>query len=140
IASIVVVNKCDQPEANRLLKEIYEESGHSSSAGSAEIIALEAKSGKGVDQLLDKLLELDATARGAEPRQHHRHRQLLGEIKRSALLTCEQALNRQLASPAGEKLITQLERGEVSLDEIVSSQLSAISKPRAPRKRRRAKN
>jgi LAO/AO transport system kinase len=125
IAHIVVVNKCDQPEANRLLKDVYEESGHSSSAGDVEIIALEAKSGKGVDQLLEKLLALDNTARGAEQRRRHRHRQLLAEIKRSALLTYEQALNRQLASPAGEKLITRLERGEVSLEEVIGD-LSAI--------------
>ena len=140
IADIVAVNKCDQPEANRLLKEVYEESGHSSSAGSAEIIALEAKSGKGIDQLLEKLLALDNTARGTEQRQRHRHRQLLSEIKRSALLTYEQALDRQLASPAGEELITQLERGKVSLQAVVSSQFSVVSKPRAPKKKPRAKN
>jgi LAO/AO transport system kinase len=140
IAHIVVVNKCDQPEANRLVKEVYEESGHSSSADSAEIIPLEAKSGKGVDHLLEKLVELDATARGAEQRQRHRHRQVLAEIKRSALLTYEQALNRQLTSPAGKKLIARLEQGEVSLEKVVSSQLSVLSKPRAPKKRRRLKN
>ncbi|MBU0617330.1 MAG: ATP/GTP-binding protein, partial [Planctomycetes bacterium] len=99
IASIVVVNKCDQPEANRLLKEVYEESGHSSSAENAEIIGLEAKSGKGVEQLLEKLFVLHEAACSAEQRQHHRHRQLLGEIKRSALSACEQAIERRLTSP-----------------------------------------
>ena len=126
IADLVVVNKCDQPEANRLLKEVYTESGHSSSDESAEIIGLEAKSGKGVEQLLEKLLALDHIARGTEQRQRHRHRQLLGEIKRSALLNYEQALNRQLAAPDKIELIAQLERGELSLAEIVK-QLSASS-------------
>ncbi len=140
IAHIVVVNKCDQPEANRLLREVYEESGHSASPGSVEIIALEAKSGKGVDQLLEKLLALDNTARGTEQRQRHRHRQLLAEIKRSALLACEQALERQLTSPAATELIARFERGEVSLEEVVSSQLSVVSKPHAPTKKRSAKS
>jgi LAO/AO transport system kinase len=140
IAHIVVVNKCDQPEANRLLKEVYEESGHSSSAGGVEIIALEAKSGRGVDRLLEKLLALDNTARGAEQRRRHRHRQLLAEIKRSALLTYEQALNRQLASPTAAELIVRLERGEVSLEEVVSSQLSVISKRRVPKKKPRVQS
>jgi LAO/AO transport system kinase len=140
IAHIVAVNKCDQPEANRLLKEIHEESGHSSSGDGAAIIALEARSGKGVDQLLKKLLELDTSARSSEHRQRHRHRQLLAEIRRSALLAYEQQLNHQLTSPAGEKLITQLERGEISLEQVISAQLPAASKPRGPRNRRSSRN
>ena len=140
IADIVVVNKCDQPDANRLLKEVYEESGHSTSPGNAEIVGLEAKSGKGVDQLLEKLFVLHEAACSAEQRQHHRHRQLLGEIKRTALLMCEQTLKRQLASPTGMKLITQLERGEVSLDEVVSSQLSANHARRRRSRKPRTEN
>ena len=126
IADIVVVNKCDLPEANRLLKEVYEELGHSSSVTSVAIVGVEAKSGKGVDLLLDKLLELDGTARGTEQRERHKRRQMLGEIRRSALLMYEQALERRLTAPDMIELIAQLERGELSLADVVK-QLSAGS-------------
>ena len=148
IAHIVVVNKCDLPDANRLLKEVRAELGLSSYAasvvhhsgapapasedppGSADVpiraVGIEARSGKGVDQLLEKLLEMDRAARGAEHRQRQRHRRLLGEIKRSATLMYEQALQRRLAAPAMKELVAKLERGELSLEEVVSCQLSAI--------------
>ena len=89
-------------------------------------VGIEARSGKGVDQLLEKLLEMDRAARGAEHRQRQRHRRLLGEIKRSATLMYEQALQRRLAAPAMKELVAKLERGELSLEEVVSCQLSAI--------------
>jgi len=176
IADIVVVNKCDQPEANRLLKEIREELGeakrrnvetpkrqnaktptaehktadgiggpetlkrrnvvssialggsHGFEAPPIEIVGIEAKSGRGVDTLLDKLLELDRAARRPDQCQHHNRRRLMGEISRGVMLTCEQNLNRALAAPATEELLTKLERGELSLDTVVA-QLGVAFKP-----------
>jgi|GEM_PF-290315 len=100
-----------------------------------EVVGVEAKSGKGVDQLLDKLLELDLAARGEGQRQRHRLRRVLGEIKRSAMLMYEQALDRELAAPAARELVTKLERGELSLQEVVAHQLSAIRKDNAHNKK-----
>ena len=157
IADILVVNKCDLPDASRLLNEVREQAVLSSSAASGqavysgltkspggtpdrkqaspgctpedtapEVVGIEAKSGKGVDHLLDKLLELDRAARGPRQRQRHRRARVLGEIRRSAMLVCEQALEDRLASPASKELIAGLERGELSLDQVVR-ELSVVS-------------
>ncbi|MBN2559822.1 MAG: methylmalonyl Co-A mutase-associated GTPase MeaB [Phycisphaerae bacterium] len=97
-----------------------------SSPSRIEIVGIEAKSGKGVDQLLEKLIELDRAARGADRRAEEdrttqrRHRRVLGEIQRSAMLTCEQALRRGLAAPAARDLIARLERGELTLNAVIS--------------------
>ena len=135
IADLVVVNKCDLPEANRLLTEVREEfsgrmacapptgprpsGGSGLSVGAPEIIGIEAKSGQGLDELLDRLLDLDTVARGAQQRQAHRHRRLVGEIRRRAMLQYEQALERALTAPAGKELLGQLERGELPLESVV---------------------
>ena len=139
IADLVAVNKCDLPEAGRLLAEVRQELGPSSASSSRrhgradaampveepaaaaglEIVGIEAKSGKGLDELLEKLLALDRAARGAAQRQSHRHRRVLGEIRRSAMLTYEQALERGLASPVAKELVAKLERGELSMDAVI---------------------
>jgi len=92
-----------------------------------EVVGIEAKSGKGVDQLLEKLLELDRAARQPQQRQHHRQRQVLGEIRHSTMLVCKQALEDRLTAPATKELIARLERGEFSLDQVVR-ELSVISR------------
>ena len=142
IADIVAVNKCDLAEADRLLTAVGQELGRSSSAadgrrqgrsatqtpeeapgaaaGHVEIMGLEAKSGKGVDQLLETLLDLDGLARDATQRRGHRHKRVLGEIKRSAMLRYEQNLEGALAAPAGKGLVAKLERGELSLEAVVA--------------------
>ena len=120
IPDIVVVNKCDLPETNRLLSELHEELGATPPAESIEIVSVEAKSGKGVDLLLDKLLELDRVARGEGQRQVFRHRRVLGEIKRIAMLTYERALRRELAGPQAEELIAKLEQGELTIDSVIA--------------------
>ena len=152
IADIVVVNKCDLHEARRLLTEVREElapltvrsAGRADpeTAGNADelrgnvrtpaqIVGIEAKSGRGVDDLLEELLEADSAARGPERRERQKRRRVLGEIRRRALLTCEQALERRLSGPAAEELITKLMRGEVTLDEVVNYQVSVIGKESA---------
>jgi len=142
IADIVVVNKCDLPGAKRLLKGVcqalepptFTPSGHHRGRAVAlgrnqlpdtptpatELFGIEAKSGKGVDRLLNKLLEIDHAARGPEQRQGRRHRRILGEIRRSARLRCEQALERELAAPSAQELVAELERGDVSLEAVVA--------------------
>ena len=161
IADVVVVNKCDQPEANRLLREVRAELGHAKGQktksrkskaesrnadrfsrdpeGSAfletptrlEIVGTEAKSGKGVDQLLERLYKADRAARGVEQRRLHGRRRVLGEIRRSALLTFELALERALTAPSAEELVAKLEQGELSLDS-VATKLSALSSQLPP--------
>ena len=130
IADVVVVNKCDLPEANRLLTAVRAELGHSPSVANVEIVALEAKTGQGVDELLDKLLHADRAARSAEHRQRVRRRRLLAEIRRTALMAFEEGLEDELASPAVQALVARLEGGEVSLEEVVTK-LSAISTQRS---------
>ena len=144
IADVVVVNKCDQPEANRLLEDVRVELGASSSSASptgsavrtssssrVEIVGTEAKSGKGVDQLLERLYKADRAARGVEQRKRHSRRRVLGEIRRSALLTFELALERALTAPSAEELVAKLEQGELSLDS-VATKLSALSSQPTP--------
>lgn len=153
IADFVVVNKCELSGANRLLQQVHEELGRSalatgfpnrgqgvslaseessgSGTGRVEIVGVDAKSGKGVGELLEKLLDADRIVRGPDQRQRHRHRRVLGEIRRSALQGYEQALDRWLGGPGAKELVTRLERGELSLDEVVSQQLSAIRGERA---------
>ncbi len=141
IADIIVVNKCDLAESNRLLRDVREEVAASSLAGRAggldsaekaapgesrktaagiDVVGVEAKSGKGVEELLEKLFELDRLARGSRERERHGHRRALGEIRRSAMLAYEGSLDRQLAGAAARGLVDELQRGERSLGEVVS--------------------
>lgn len=157
IADILVVNKCDLPDASRLLNEVPGHFGLSSSVASGEaaysdptkalggtpnrkqaspgrnpegtapeVVGIEAKSGKGVDHLLEKLLGLDRAARQPRQRQRNKQTRVLGEIRRSAMLVFEQALEGRLVAPATKELIARLERGELSLDQVVR-ELSVIS-------------
>ena len=140
IADFVVVNKCDLPEANRLLAELREELGSGSSAVSfdetdaqpgapsatrKEIIDIQAKSAQGVSELLDKLLAADQTAHTDESRRHHRHRRLLAEIKRGAAQDFERALNQALTSPSGQQLIAELDHGAASLAAVIAALTAA---------------
>lgn len=149
IADLVVVNKCDLPDATRLLEEVRAELGLSSQAASVlhhgrvdtdshkkpadngfpgiEVLGIEAKSGKGVGQLLETLLDMDGTARQDERRQRHTYRRVLGEIIRNATLLYERALERELTGAGTRELIAKLQRGETTLEEVVSAQLSVIS-------------
>lgn len=120
VPDVLVVNKCDLPEANRLLQEVHAELGATPATRGVEIISVEAKSGKGVDRLLEKLQELDRAARGKEHRQRHRCRQILGEIKRSAMLVYERALESELAGPEAQALVAKLEQGELTLDSVIA--------------------
>lgn len=148
IADVLVINKCDLAEAQRLLQEVHAElefnaanstaprleatkkapsTEHAPSARVPAIIGIEAKSGAAVDQLLELLLELDEVVRQPEQRAQHRRRRVLGEITRGTLMRCEEALACSLSGAAGHELIDRLEQGELSLEEVVSSQLSVIS-------------
>ncbi|MCH7813786.1 MAG: methylmalonyl Co-A mutase-associated GTPase MeaB [Planctomycetes bacterium] len=136
IADLVAVNKCDQPEANRLLTEVREElrsvaGGRFPTAGhpdqpegpggdsAIEILGIEAKSGRDVDRLLDKLFELDGRVRPADRRDVYRRRRILGEIRRAALLRFAQRLDRTLADDGGAGLIDELDGGRSSLEEVI---------------------
>jgi LAO/AO transport system kinase len=145
IADIVVVNKCDLPGSHRLLHEVREElagaalarsgqrceplaenqsEGTPDVVGDVEVVAVEAKSGRGVEQLLETLLELDRTRRTPEAQALRGERRVLGEIRRRAKSECERALERVLTGPGAEQWIARLNRGEVSLDTVIS-QLAA---------------
>jgi LAO/AO transport system kinase len=118
VADLVVVNKCDVPEAGRLLGQVREEIGHSSDAAAVEVFGVEAKTGAGVEALLETLLALDEAAREPEPRRRHRHRRILSELTRGAMLRYEQAVQRRLAAPAGAAMLAQLETGACSLESV----------------------
>jgi LAO/AO transport system kinase len=120
IADLVVVNKCDVPEAGTLLGQVREEVGHSPAAGGIEVLGVEARTGAGVDELLERLLALDEAARDPEHRRRSRHRRILSELKRSAMLMYEEAIQRSFAAPAGEEMLAQLEAGACSLDSVTA--------------------
>jgi LAO/AO transport system kinase len=147
IADVVVVNKCDLPETGRLVQEVraelagtaraesececewHEESrseGTSDVTGGVEIVGIEAKSGRGVDGLLDRLLEMDRARRTPVAQARRSERRVLGEIRRRAEFACGQALERALRSSAAGEWIDRLGRGELSLDTVVS-QLAAAA-------------
>jgi len=147
IADLVVVNKCDLPESGRLLSEVLaelrgtaraergcwdeqpDESGSEETPDAPEgpqIVGIEAKSGRGVDDLLDRLLEMDRTRRtpGAEARRGERR--VLGEIRRRAESACGEAFSRVLEGPAAREWIHRLVRGELPIDTVVA-QLAAAA-------------
>jgi LAO/AO transport system kinase len=121
VADLVVVNKCDLPGANRLLHEVRAELGpeHARPGSAPEILGVEAKSGKGMDELLAKLFELDAAARRPEQRERHRRRRILGEIRRQAMRRYEKVLAGELAGAEANELVARLEKGEATLDAVV---------------------
>ncbi len=136
IANLVVVNKFDLPESRRLLPEIQEELTSASCGPDVEIIGVTARDGTGVDQLLDKLLDLDADQRPEDKRVQRRHRRVSAEVTRGALLACQQALEQQLSTPATNKLVAQLQHGQCTLAEAIQSQLTLIGNRPPDRSRR----
>jgi LAO/AO transport system kinase len=120
IADLVVVNKCDVPEAGNLLGQVREEIGHAPGAVDIEVFGVEARTGAGVEELLERLLALDKAARDPVQRRRNRHRRILSELKRSAMLMYEEAIERRLVAPAGEKMLAQLEAGECSLESVTA--------------------
>jgi LAO/AO transport system kinase len=145
IADIVVVNKCDVPESFRLLKEVREElagvalarggrrcepftesqsDAAPSAAGGVEVVGIEAKSGRGVDELLQQLLELDRERRTSEAQECRVEQRTFGEIRRGAMSVCGRELERVLIGPAAKPWIDRLNRGESTLDSVIS-QLAA---------------
>ncbi|MCP4246685.1 MAG: methylmalonyl Co-A mutase-associated GTPase MeaB [bacterium] len=148
IADVVAINKCDQPEANRLLTEVQEElrpviGGRFPTAGPSdasaappaeseiEIMGIEAKSGRDVDRLLDKLLELDDQVRPAYRRDALRRRRILGEIRRAALVRFVQRLDRTLANDDGASLIDELDGGRSSLEQVIARLAASDDAPSA---------
>lgn len=145
IADIVVVNKCDLPESHRLTKEVREElagvalarnGGQCEPLAESEpeikphavdcpqVVELEAKSGRGVENLLEKLLELDRARRTPEAQACRGDRRTLDEIRRGAMATYGQAVERVLAGSAAKQWIAKLNQGESTLDAVIS-QLAA---------------
>jgi LAO/AO transport system kinase len=123
IADLVVVNKCDVPEAGALLGQVREEIGQAPAAGGLEVLGVEARTGSGVGELLERLLALDEAARADAQRPRRRQRRILSELKRSAMLMYEEAVQRRLAAPASQEMLARLEAGACSL-ETVAAQLA----------------
>ena len=159
-ADLIVVNKCDLPEATRLLRELRGEleqgksqnvktskrqSGDASDdagsvepaaqigRGHVEIVATEAKSGKGVDELLDRLIVLDEAARDPAHLKQRRRRHTLDEVKRSALSAYERALEHALTSPRAEDLLAHLESGTAGLDQTIGELSTIVTQLDGPR-------
>ena len=156
IADVVVVNKCDLPESHRLLKEVREELAGAALARSGDrceplgedesehapdtaegvpVVGIEAKSGRGVERLLDRLLQWNRTHLTPEAQARRDERRVLGEIRRHVMAACKDALERALAGPGAERWIDRLNRGESSLESVVS-QLTASALAEAQRQER----
>jgi LAO/AO transport system kinase len=146
IADMVVVNKCEQPESHRLLEEVREElagaaaardggqceplaeetaEGSADIAGSVPVVGIEARSGQGVEGLLEQLVALDRARRTPDAQAGRAERRVLGEIRRRAVSDCEQAIDRVLESPAAKEWGAALNRGEIALDIVVSEVIAA---------------
>ncbi|MGD2111296.1 MAG: GTP-binding protein [Phycisphaerae bacterium] len=151
IADLVVVNKCDLPDANRLLQAAYAELGAAPPIDAApgdperigrtgdadgntiDIFAIEAKTGKDVDKLYGRLLECDAEARLPRNRERHNRRRVAGELKRSAFTRLGRALEAALSGSAADALVDRVGRGEQSLDGVVTELVREAMKERSPR-------
>ena len=116
IADIIVVNKCDLPESNRLLNEVHGELAANESSDGIEIVGVQAKFGKDVAQLLDRIDRLDRAVRGAPQRERHMRRRILGELRRSAMLAYEHALDRRLADAEASPLVAQIQCGQLPFE------------------------
>jgi LAO/AO transport system kinase len=149
IADIVVVNKCDLPEGARLVSEIREEldlsrgqAPRGRSSGSADtsadqlpevdvqrtdVVAVKAKWGGGIDDLLDRLLALDQQVRATARRAALRRRRAIHEVKRQALLAYEQAFTEGLEEDSGRQLLSEFEGGRLSLEAVVARLGSAAA-------------
>ncbi|NQU22172.1 MAG: methylmalonyl Co-A mutase-associated GTPase MeaB [Candidatus Nealsonbacteria bacterium] len=124
IADVVAVNKCDLPEAQRLVNEVRQE--FAAAARDIEVVAIEAKSGNGVPELLQRLFELDRARRTETAEASRGRRRTLGEIRRRTEFSCRQALGRAMTGPEVEQWITKLNRGECSLATVIS-RLAALA-------------
>ncbi len=148
IADIVVVNKCDQPESHRLLEEVRDELAGAAAAragrqcepfaeataepagdvaGSIPVLGIEARSGRGVEGLLDQLVALDRARRTPEAQAARAERRALGELRRRTAADFEQAIERVLESPAAKERVTALSRGEIAMDIVVSEVIAAAA-------------
>jgi len=147
IADIVVVNKCDLPESDRLLNEVREELAGTArardvrqsapgeegspeedtpdAAGGVAVMGIEAKTGRGVEELLDRLLAMDRAHRTADAQASRDRRRVLGELRRRATSVCEQALDGALSGEEAKRWIDRLSRGDASLDAIVAELTAA---------------
>ncbi len=135
IADVVVVNKYDLPEAARLEAEIRDELDLSSGAGRlpmnaeevrrgpmrAEVMGVEARSGAGVAELVERLMALDEAAREPARRRELRRRRLASEVRREAMRAYERGLELALRDGAGEALLTEVESGRMALAEAVKA-------------------
>lgn len=129
LADIVVVNKCDEPEANRLLAAVSAELAHLPRGCDVGLLAVSARTGQGLDELLEKLLVADARLRGAERRREARRRRLRRELRQAALRSFEQRLAAELTEPAVEELLARVERGELELGDLLNAPPAILRRP-----------
>jgi len=132
IADLVVVNKCDLPEAHRLLKEVRAELAGTASvrqdcsedtsddSAGVPVVGIEAKSGRGLEELLQQLLALDRARRTEADRTERGQRRARGEIRRRVESACGKTLRRVLAGSDADRWIAELDQGNCSLDTVVS--------------------
>jgi putative protein kinase ArgK-like GTPase of G3E family len=140
------VNKCDQPESHRLLEEVREELAGAAmarngrqceplveataeaagdEAGGIPVLGIEARSGRGVEGLLDQLFALDRGRRTPEAQAARAEQRALGELRRRAAADFEQAIERVLGSSTAKEWVTALSRGEIAMDIVVSKVIAA---------------
>jgi LAO/AO transport system kinase len=146
IADIAVVNKCDLPESHRLLQEVRQElagaalarqdvqceslsedapEGTPNSTSHVQVVGLQAKSGQGLNGLLEQLLEMDHVRRTPEAQARRCERRIVGELRRRAIAVCEQAVLRTLAGAEAEQWIARLSQGDSSLDAVITELAAA---------------
>jgi len=124
IADLIVVNKCDLPDANRLMQALHAElavdPGQTAEAAKGiDVLGVEAKHGVGGAEVLARLRAYDAEARTESNATTRRRRRILGELRRAATSTLARAMGKMIAADAGAELIERLERGEEPMESAV---------------------
>ena len=93
-----------------------------------DVVAVKAKWGSGVEDLLNRLLALDQQMRAAERREEQRRRRAINEVKRQALLAYEQAFTEGLEEDSGGQLLSEFEGGRLSLEAVIARLGPAVAR------------
>ena len=117
IADVVVVNKCDTPQAARVLKEVREELAAGGRRG-IDVLSVSAATGEGMDQLVTHLVGMDQDARCEARAAARAQRRLRGEVSRHILRAVERQLAEELAKPASVALIDAIRGGGKTMEEV----------------------
>ena len=119
IADILVVNKCDLPEADRAARQLRGMLElRPSDRRDTEVVLTSATEGQGLDDL-DAAIAARVTALRSEDQSRRAAKRLRGLLRRQAEAAFHESLN-ELPAETLERLCAELRAGDVTLDGAVS--------------------